>query len=46
MFFSVKMAEPLQSNDFAAEYSELLRKELLDLDFGLEGSYCDGDDVS
>ena len=40
------MAEPLQSNDFAAEYPELLRKELLDFHFGLEGSYCDGDDVS
>ena len=40
------MAEQLQSNDFVAEYAKLLRKELLDFDFGLEGSYCDGDDVS
>ena len=51
MFFSVnlrsiEMAEQLQSNDFAAEYAKLLQKELLDFDFGLEGSCCDGDDVS
>ena len=51
MFFSVnlrsiEMAEQLQSNDFSAEYAKLLRKDLLDFDFGLEGSYCDADDVS
>ena len=40
------MAEQLESNDFVAEYAKLLRKELLDFDFGLEGSYGDGDDVS
>ena len=38
------MAEQLQSNNFAAEYTKLLRQELLDLRF--EGSYCGGDDDS
>ena len=38
------MAEQLQSNDL--EYAKLLRKKLLDFDFGLEGSYCDRDYVS
>ena len=44
------MAEQLQSNDFAAEYAKQLWKELLvvllDFDFGLEGSCCDGGNVS
>lgn len=45
-FRSIEMTEQLQSNNFAAEYAELLRKELLlDFDFGLKGSCCDGDDI-
>ena len=50
MFYSVnikstEMAEQLQSNDFAEEFAKLLRQELLEFDFGLDASYCDGDDV-
>ena len=50
MFYSLNikskdLAEQLQSNDFAEEFAKLFRKELIGFDFGLEDSYCDGDDL-
>ena len=50
MFYSVNikstgMALQLQSNDFAEEFAKLLRQELLEFDFGLDASYCDGDNI-
>ena len=51
MFFSSELKSPdiantVRNTDVTVECAKLLREECKTFDFGLDNSYCDGDDVS